>query len=477
MQTNILRHPKVINLKSKLSNQAIRLLDSHVSLAVTGLSGSGKTAFITSLVNQLLEIKSNDSLPFFAVANQGRVIGVKRDIQPDVRCNRFAYEEAMQGLSKEKPSWPQSTRGISQVRLLIKYQKNTGLTQFLSETRVLTLDITDYPGEWLLDLPLLNMSYSHWISACAEEQQESARAALLTEFNAYLASVDFNAEADEMLLMKGAKLYAEYLRLCMEQGFKLIQPGRFVLPGEWQDAPVLHFFPVSDTVIAKQNLRLNRPQPGSNLELLIQRFESYKKEVVGPFYQQYFKRFDRQIILVDCLSALNTGPHSFADLQNALNWIMKSFDYGKNSLIGRLFKPKIDRLVFAASKADHVTPDQQQNLIKLLNDMVHSIQQTVQFEQVKTESTAIASIRASISGKANVNGELVDVLKGFDSAKGQSVTLYPGEVPSLVASYSQQSTHQFAFPYFSPPNLGGRKTLPHIRVDQVLEFLLSDKLS
>jgi predicted YcjX-like family ATPase len=144
MQTNILRHPKVINLKSKLSNQAIRLLDSHVSLAVTGLSGSGKTAFITSLVNQLLEIKSNDSLPFFAVANQGRVIGVKRDIQPDVRCNRFAYEEAMQGLSTEQPRWPQSTRGISQVRLLIKYQKNTGLTQFLSETRVLTLDITDY---------------------------------------------------------------------------------------------------------------------------------------------------------------------------------------------------------------------------------------------------------------------------------------------------------------------------------------------
>jgi len=29
-------------------------------------------------------------------------------------------------------------------------------------TRRLYLDIIDYPGEWLLDLPLLNKSYAQW---------------------------------------------------------------------------------------------------------------------------------------------------------------------------------------------------------------------------------------------------------------------------------------------------------------------------
>ncbi|MEI8642540.1 YcjX family protein [Pseudoalteromonas sp. Hal099] len=47
--------------------------------------------------------------------------------------------------------------------------------------------------------------------------------------------------------------------------------------------------------------------PGSNLAHLIKRFNAYVKEVVKPFYNEHFKHFDRQIVLVDVLSALNEG--------------------------------------------------------------------------------------------------------------------------------------------------------------------------
>lgn len=52
-----------------------RGLDRHLCLAVTGLSRSGKTAFITSLVNQLLHLHSGARLPLFSAAREERILG------------------------------------------------------------------------------------------------------------------------------------------------------------------------------------------------------------------------------------------------------------------------------------------------------------------------------------------------------------------------------------------------------------------
>ncbi len=51
-------------LHSELTDLMNRSVDRHVRLAVTGLSRSGKTAFITSLVNQLLNVRAHGSLYF-----------------------------------------------------------------------------------------------------------------------------------------------------------------------------------------------------------------------------------------------------------------------------------------------------------------------------------------------------------------------------------------------------------------------------
>lgn len=44
-------------LKNELNALVNRGVDRHLRLAVTGLSRSGKTAFITAMVNQLLNIQ------------------------------------------------------------------------------------------------------------------------------------------------------------------------------------------------------------------------------------------------------------------------------------------------------------------------------------------------------------------------------------------------------------------------------------
>lgn len=452
-----------------------RLADKHVNLAVTGLSKSGKTAFITSLMNQLLEVNEDAELPFFSTKREGRIIGVKRSNQVDLSASRFAYEDAILGLSTEPPTWPQSTTGISQIRLVIRYKKKSGLSRWLSEDAKLTLDITDYPGEWLLDLPLLDMDFVQWCEYSSRQLINEQRAKLVAPIRAEIEAIDLNAKGDELLLQKTAESYAKYLKQCQQAGFQLLLPGRFLLPGELLGAPVLHFFPVSPEQLIAQNIDLTKLVKGSNAELLVKRFEYYKQHVVRPFYQQHFKRFDRQIILVDCLSALNNGLHSYQDLQAALQWIMQSFAYGSSNILKRLFKPKIDKLVFAASKADHVTPDQQVNLVKLLDSMLRDARKQLQFDGVVTESTLIAAIKASTSGKAQINGEFVPVLQGR-TEDGLNLTLFPGEVPATCPKADFWQKQGFAFPQFAAPLLKDQQALPHIRMDQVLDFMLADKL-
>jgi predicted YcjX-like family ATPase len=256
----------------------------------------------------------------------------------------------------------------------------------------------------------------------------------------------------------------------------LLQPGRFILPGELNGAPILHFFPVTDIQLEQQGIDLNKPIKDSNADLLIKRFKHYKFQIVQPFYKDHFKGFDRQVVLVDCLSALNRGYHSYQDLQKALDWLMGSFQYGSSNILNRLFQPKIDKLVFAASKADHITPDQQTNLVKLLDSMLHSARKQIQFDGVSTESTAVSAICASKPGIGQLNGEKIPVLQGRN-AQGVAITLFPGEVPQSCPSPEFWKQQQFEFPKLSPPQMNIDHALPHIRMDQVLDFLLADKLT
>ena len=58
--------------------------------------------------------------------------------------------------------------------------------------------------------------------------------------------------------------------------------------------------------------------------------------------------------LVDVLAALNGGKPAVADLERAMTEILDCFRTGSNSLWSSLFAPRIDRIVFAATKADHL---------------------------------------------------------------------------------------------------------------------------
>ncbi|MCZ8488356.1 YcjX family protein [Vibrio lentus] len=88
----------------------------------------------------------------------------------------------------------------------------------------------------------------------------------------------------------------------------------------------------------------------------------------------------------------------FMDMRGALEQLLKSFKYGRSNMLRRLFAPKIDKILFAATKADHVTPDQHPNLVSPLQQMVHPAWQQAAFEHIDMSCMSIASIQADQCG-------------------------------------------------------------------------------
>ena len=462
---------------------ALRTTDRNLRLAVTGLAGAGKTAFITGLVNQLLHSGLTDTgsqLPLWRVARDSRLYGVKRDLQPDLTIPSFNYDAAIQSLTTEPQSWPVSTRNISELRLAIKYRPAKGLLAKLTDSATLYLDIVDYPGEWLLDLPMLKQSFQQWSAHQSTRKNILQRSVHFEAFSQMLTSIELAAAADELKLQQITDLYQKVLQDCVSNdGFYYAQPGRLLLPGELEGTPVLALFPLLDLdELAFE--ALEQSAPNSFYHTLKQRYYEYVSRVVKPFYQDYFAKFDRQIVLVDCFTPLNRGREQFDDMKAALHGVVESFHFGQSSLLKRLFSPKIDKLLFAASKVDHVTRDQQGNVLSLLTQLIQQSQQLAKFEGCEVETMAISAIKSTSHGMVKQEGKEIEVVRGIELNERTPVTLFPGEVPKSLPSADFWDKQGFEFINFAPCNnqhtSRSSADFEHIRLDHVLQFLLGDKL-
>lgn len=461
-----------------LADAATGTFTPTLRLGVTGLSRSGKTVFITALVHNLL---TGGQLPGFSALSEGRFIGARLAESPDAGIPRFAYEDHLKALTGKQPHWPESTRRISQLRLTLKFQSNSWMASFLG-TSTLNLDVVDYPGEWLLDLPLLGQSYTEWSAASlARARRPEAPAA---EFLAVLAAIDPLDDATEILAGELSQKFTAYLHASRHDStaFSTLPPGRFLMPGDLEGSPALTFAPLEPIAgpVRSQSL----------YSMLERRYEAYKDVVVRPFFRDHFARLDRQIVLVDTLRALNAGPAAVADLETALTEILACFRQGDSNPLSRLVSRKIDRILFAATKADHIHQTSHNRLESVLNRLVASAARRAKFAGTETRSLAIAALRATREGKIEEAGELLDVIIGtpekgevmdgtsYDGAT--EIALFPGDLPENADSLLEAPA-DLNFLRFNPPanlkkNAEGGWVLPHIRLDSALEYLIGDRL-
>ena len=467
---------------SNLADAATGAFTPTLRLGVTGLSRAGKTIFITALVHNLL---TGGRLPGFAPLAEGRFIGARLAEYPDATIPRFAYEQHLDALTGKVPAWPESTRRISQLRVVLKFQSKNWYSGMTGPSTV-NLDIVDYPGEWLLDLPLLGLNFAEWSAEALERADRPGSGKEAGPFLDLLESIDPLKDANDPDAEKLASAFTDYLRRSREhQALSTLPPGRFLLPGDLEGSPALTFAPLPPQ---RQAVR------GSSLYAMLEhRYEAYKDLIVRPFFRDHFARLDRQIVLVDALRALNSGPTAVADLETALTSVLGCFRQGETNPLLRPFVRRIDRILFAATKADHVHHTSHDRLEAILNRLVANAAKRARFAGAEVKSIAMAGIRATREGTISEGGETLPTIIGtpmkgekLDGASYDGKTeiaLFPGDLPERPDSLFEDGTPvALNFLRFTPPqkldrNANGDVVLPHIRFDRVLDYLLGDWLA
>jgi predicted YcjX-like family ATPase len=265
------------------------------------------------------------------------------------------------------------------------------------------------------------------------------------------------------------------------------------MPGDLAGSPALTFAP----------LEVSGTEPPSDASLwgmMRRRYDAYKTLVVRPFFREHFARLDRQIVLVDTLAALNAGPAAVRDLERALTSILDCFQIGRRTLLSTLLQPRVDKILFAATKADHLHHTSHDRLEAILRRMT---ERAAERAGAAIDVIALAAVRATREAQVRRNGEMFPSIIGvpaagetldsrcFDGATEAAV--FPGDLPAdpdavfrkaidhggSVPSIAQ-STSDLRFLRVRPPALPDAapetSSLPHIRLDRALQFLLGDKL-
>lgn len=444
-----------------------------VRIGVTGLARAGKTAFLTSAAASLLAQASNPAaLPALAGKPFRAVIApAGADSLP-----RFDYRRHLAALAADPPRWPERTGAVSLLALDLDIPR-AGILGPVLGGRAVRLEFLDYPGEWLLDLPLLGQDFASWSAATLRRLETAAATAAARDFLGFVRGLPDRAPADETLAATGHRLYrATLLRLRDEVGLSFLQPGRFLMAAPGPEPPWTTFFPLPGAA----------PLAG----LLASRFEAYRDAVRRELVAPSFGRIDRLVVLADILSALHAGAVAFADMAGALSGVAEALSFRRPwtdaipflaPLLSALPLPAllmpggIRRVAFAATKADHVADRQRGNLAALVRALTRLPREA---EATPTAAFAIAAVRCTEDFVWTLEGRNVSAVRGRVLGSAAMTRSYPGEVPDRVPEAGFWAHEFLALPDFEPARLpaDGRLGVPQIGLDALLAFLLEDVL-
>ncbi|MGE0282379.1 MAG: YcjX family protein, partial [Rhizobiaceae bacterium] len=267
-----------------------------------------------------------------------------------------------------------------------------------------------------------------------------------------------------------------------------------LMPGDLEGSPALTFAPLPPPPPATSG----RARSGTLRAMMERRYEAYKTHVVKPFFREHIARLDRQIVLIDALQALNAGSGAMADLERAVTEILACFRAGGGSIFTDLFSKRIDRILIAATKADHLHHESHDRLQAIVRRIADRAIKRADFSGATVDVLAMAAVRATREGTVKQGRETLPVIIGTPLAgetiagekfDGKTETaVFSGDLPENIGplfdgdAANDAALAELRFVRFRPPKLerntdGVTLSLPHIRLDRALQFLIGDRLA
>ena len=153
---------------------------------------------------------------------------------------------------------------------------------------------------------------------------------------------------------------------------------------------------------------------------------------MGAFYREHFSSFDRQIVLVDVISALNAGPDTFRDMQKSLEVVLESFDYGRIPAGSGGCSAAAASTSWCSPRPKRTTspPPSTDNLRSLLTAMVNDARTAIGFRSaLQPDIQVLSAIRCTETVEVPHEGQTLPCVRGIASGSDEQKILYPGEVP------------------------------------------------
>ncbi|TMV41071.1 YcjX family protein, partial [Thioclava sp. BHET1] len=170
------------------------------------------------------------------------------------------------------------------------------------------------------------------------------------------------------------------------------------------------------------------------------------------------------------------GPRAVEDLRRTMAEILAAFRPGRNAWLSELLRGKrVERILFAATKADHLHHSQHPRLTAIMEAMLREARDRADFAGAKTAALSLASLRATVEEEVSRGGERLDCVRGRLLTTGRTAAMYPGELPEdpahLLSPARQGAERWLDADYqvmgFAPAALTLKpgEGPPHIRLD------------
>jgi predicted YcjX-like family ATPase len=185
-----------------------------------------------------------------------------------------------------------------------------------------------------------------------------------------------------------------------------------------------------------------------------------------------------------------------ADMERAVTEILACFRPGRGSFLTDLFSRRIDRILVAATKADHLHHESHDRLQAIVRRLADRAIARANFTGAEVDVVAMAAVRATREGTVRQGRETLPVIIGTPIAgerigdetfDGNTETaIFPGDLPAKPGDAFKPrpdvEKSDLRFVRFRPPKLektaeGVTLSLPHIRLDRALQFLIGDRLA
>lgn len=440
-------------------DQLDRIQDREQHIVITGLSRSGKSMLFTALIAQLGQRVSSahDPLPLLNSIPRERI--EKVDLRTEFSgVSTFPFAENL--IKLQKREWPKATDQVSAFRLTLWIKQSNAIKQKLLGSKRLSLFFYDYPGEWLMDLPLQQLSYAQWSAQVFAQLASDPQSALSHDWLSELRSFDFDQTPNDAAFAKLVQAYQTYLTKAKAQGVSLLQPGALILPPPGLDWLNQTFCPLPNKILSDPS------HPWT--QKMTQNYAHFVEGWVKPFRQDFFNQADKQVVLVDVLEGLSFGRDYLEEMKEAMSHLSSSFVYGKRKWYQRLGrKNKITQVGFVATKSDLIPVQERANLLRLLQALTQGIRTRLSdIPEVSFEHFLIASL---------ISTQPEDQTVIYKDAQGQTLRQRFEPIPTQL----QDLPLGEFYPRIQalPPKLESVHDWQSMGLDQLMDYFLKGALT